>query len=167
MLRDAIWGKGIGGLVRPNSSISTLRDVRADQYGIRTILKVRDMHIKFEIIKEARIPLQGTFDERFGLPVLNREDMYAEKLLANADRWNDKSVLSRDLVDLSVMILRWGDIPLSAWERARSAYGQTVDDAYRLAIAQAKNTDWLQTCMEKMDIDPQLAAEIKALHGCL
>lgn len=165
ILRDAIWGKGLEGLVRPNSSIIALRDVRADQYGIRTILKVRGMHIKFEIVKEARIPLHGTLDDRFGLPVLNREDMFAEKLLANADRWNDKSVLSRDLVDLSMMILRWGDIPLSAWEQARSAYGQTVDDAYRMAIAQAKETNWLQTCMDKMGMDPQVAAEVMALHG--
>lgn len=165
MLREAVWGKGLAGLIWPNAEIRALRDLRTDQYGIRTVLQVQGTKIQFEIVKEARIDLHGEVDDRFGIPVLNRVDMYAEKLLANADRWSDKSVLNRDIIDLSMMMSRWGDIPDEAWERTRGAYGKTVDSAYRKAVDRIRDLDWLQTCMEKMSIDPQLAEDILAPHG--
>lgn len=101
--------------ILPGTKLKTLRDVRTDQYGIRTLIGVADVSIKFEIVREARIQLAGEMDHRFGVPVLNRDCMYAEKLLANADRWADKAVLNRDVLDLSMMISRWGPIPDGAW----------------------------------------------------
>ncbi len=165
MLRQAVWGVGIKGLVKEGSEVRSLRDMRTDQYGIRTVLQVQDMPIKFEIVKEARIALRGTVDKRFGIPVLVREDMYTEKLLANADRWADRSVLSRDIIDISMMVSRWGAIPEAAWDRAKGAYGDTVVDAYQKAVDSIRNLNWLQECMGKMNIAPELAGEILAPHG--
>lgn len=167
LLRDAVWSKGFAGLVRPKADISVLRDLRTDQYGIRTILQIQGATIKFEIVKEARITLHGAVDDLFGLPVLDRIDMFTEKLLANADRWLDNSVLSRDVIDLSMMMSRWGDIPDEAWQRARDAYGESVDDAYSRAVDRIHDSDWLRTCMEKMNMDPRLATAILAPHAGL
>ncbi len=165
MLRQAVWGVGIKGLLRDGAGIVGLREMRADQYGIRTILQVQETKIKFEIVREARIGLRGAVSERFGVPLLARDDMYAEKLLANADRWADRAVMSRDIIDLSMMISRWGDIPSAAWAKAKDAYGNTVEDAYHKAVETIRNPEWLRACMAKMSMDPDLEAEILAPHG--
>lgn len=165
-LRQALWGRSdITGLLLPDAELQTLRDVRADQYGIRTLIGVADVSIKFEIVREARIQLAGEMDERFGVPVLTRNCMYTEKLLANADRWADKAVLNRDILDLSMMISGWGPIPGEAWDIAEGAYGDTARKAYDKAIARIRDTDWLNKCMTDMDMDPDLEGEILALHG--
>jgi len=164
-LRQAVWGAGAKGLLRAGAGVSELREMRADQYGIRTVLQYGDTAIKFEIVREARIGLHGTMDARLGVPLLARADMYAEKLLANADRWADRAVISRDIIDLSMMISRWGPIPSAAWATAKEAYGETVEDAYHKAVDTIRNPEWLQACMEKMCMDLALEAEILAVHG--
>ncbi|GAA5137935.1 nucleotidyl transferase AbiEii/AbiGii toxin family protein [Alloalcanivorax gelatiniphagus] len=85
------------------------RELRADQYGIRFLVIADGTPIKFEIVTEARIELGEP--ERFSwlnTPCLNRVDRYAEKLLANADRWADSAIESRDLIDLAVLRLHEG-----------------------------------------------------------
>lgn len=165
-LRQALWGRSdLAGLLLPGADLKTLRDVRSDQYGIRTLIGAGDVAIKFEIIREARIQLAGQMDDRFGIPVLTRDCMYAEKLLANADRWADKAVLNRDVIDLSMMIARWGQIPDSAWAIAEDAYGDTARKAYEEAVARIRNTEWLRKCMVDMAMEPELEAEILAQHG--
>jgi len=91
----ATWGKGLVGLLRPGADIEEIRELRADQIGFRAIVGCLGSNIKFEILREARIDVSGSFDPALGVPVLSREDMYAERLLANADRWRDTSTLSR------------------------------------------------------------------------
>ena len=165
-LREAVWGRpDLNGLLLPEAKLETLRDVRADQYGIRTLIRLADVAIKFEIVREARIQLSGEMDDRFGVPVLTRDCMYAEKLLANTDRWADKAVLNRDILDLSMMISRWGPIPDSAWAIAEGAYGDTARKAYEEAIARIRNTEWLRECMVGMAMEPDLEREILAQHG--
>lgn len=165
-LRQALWGRSdLAGLLLPEAELKTLRDVRTDQYGIRTLIGVGDVSIKFEIVREARIQLAGKMDDRFGVPALTRDCMYAEKLLANADRWADTAVLNRDILDLSMMISRWGQIPDSAWATAEGAYGDTVRKAYDEAVARIRNTEWLHKCMVGMAMEPELESEILAQHG--
>ena len=165
-LRQALWGRSsLADLLLPGAGIKTLRDVRTDQYGIRTLIGVGDVSIKFEIVWEARIQFAGKIDDRFGVPVLTRDCMYAEKLLANADRWADKAVLNRDILDLSMMISRWGQIPDGAWAIAEGAYGDTVREAYDEAVARIRNAKWLQKCMVGMGMEPELKDEILAQHG--
>lgn len=165
-LRQALWGRSdLDGILLSESVLKILRDVRADQYGIRTMIGVGDTSIKFEIIREARIQLSGKMDDRFGVPVLTRECMYAEKLLANADRWADKAVLNRDLLDLSMMTSRWDPIPDSAWAIAEMAYGDTARKAYAKAAERIRNPDWLRKCMVGMAMALELEDEILSQHG--
>ncbi len=116
-LRSVVFDHGLNGLMR--QPVTQLREVRSDRYGIRTFVEVDDAPIKFEIVQEGRIELSGEIDPRFGVPTLSRSDMYAEKLLANADRYNDVSVMSRDIIDLAIMINHWGEIPQAAWQKAQ------------------------------------------------
>jgi hypothetical protein len=72
-----------------------------------------------------------------------------EKLLANADRCQDRSVAYRDAFDLGMMIEHFGALPSEAIEKAKAAYGSDVehklvwvtdrleDDAERQAAADA------------------------------
>ena len=77
--------------------------MRIDQYGIRTRLLVGGTPLKFEIIREGRIPLEkpGITDVVMGLATVT--DLVAMKLLANSDRWADPTVFSRDIIDLAMI----------------------------------------------------------------
>ena len=165
-LRQEVFGVGLDALFRSGSGIKTLRETRTDQYSVRTVLEVAGIPIRFEILSEGRIDLAG--DDRDGrspVPVLSRAHMYAEKLLANTDRWADPAVMNRDIIDLSMMISRWGGIPDEAWRLARAVYGEAADRAFRGAVGRIRNPGWLRTCMENMGIDRDLASEILGPHG--
>jgi hypothetical protein len=107
--------------------IRLLRPWRIDQYGIRTVLQVESSEIKFEIVREARIMLDppGRNDRVCGIGTLTDIDLAASKLLANADRWRDDSVFSRDAIDLAMMNQPPRRLRL-ALEKARHAYGDAV-----------------------------------------
>ena len=137
--------------------------MRADRYGIRTFVRVDGTPIKFEIVNEGRIDISGAMDSVFGVPTLAREDMYAEKLLANADRCADLSVASRDAIDLAMLIEHWGAIPKEAWTKARTVYGQSIDTSYAKAIDLVSDRAYLTSCLEKMHMEPALVERIPKL----
>ena len=68
-----------------------LREIRADQYGIRTQVQMDGQAIKLEIVREARIALEapGPDDTLCGVSTLTSLDLAATKLLANSDRQAD------------------------------------------------------------------------------
>ena len=49
---------GVANLARAGVALEPSRPVRADQYGIRTMLRVEGIDIKFEIVLEGRIELE-------------------------------------------------------------------------------------------------------------
>lgn len=55
------------------------------------------------------------------VPCLSLVDCIAEKLLANADRWADSSIESRDLIDLCVIRFN-NTFPDAAKIKAENAY---------------------------------------------
>jgi hypothetical protein len=158
-LRSLVFEQGIKVLF--NGPVDLLREVRSDQYGIRCFLTESGAPIKFEIVREARIDLTG--QEVDGIPVtcLSRNDLFAEKLLANADRWADKGALSRDIIDLMMMERHWGSIPAAAWDKARSAYGDSVERAWENARQQLRDDPrHFASCVERMGIDQVAAREL-------
>ncbi len=102
------------------------RAFKTDQYGIRGIVSVVGMPLRFEIVREARIGLQGQPDLALGVPRLTHADRIAEKLLANADRCQDRSTGFRDAIDLGMLALRLGPFPDAALAKAEQAYGDDV-----------------------------------------
>jgi len=121
-LRQRLFDHGQDAIFTDTSNITLLREPVADQYAVRQGIEVDGTIIKFEIVLESRIQL-GEPDRLDWCPVpcLNTVDCFAEKLLANADRWSDRSIGSRDLIDLAVLRYHH-EIPVTAIEKAETAY---------------------------------------------
>jgi phosphoglucomutase len=70
--------------------------------------------------------LQGQFDDDLDIPALIPADMFAEKLLANADRCQDRATAYRDAFDLGMLVKAYGKIPADALGKAQAAYGTDI-----------------------------------------
>lgn len=173
-LRQLLTGvEGLAALRRADAApLLQAGELRADQYGIRTRVRVDEQPIKFEIVFEARIALQapGKADELCGVPTLTPLDMAASKLLANSDRWPDDGVFSRDLIDLAMMKPA---LPLlrQAIAKAEGAYGAAVRRDLQRAIDRMQaRTGWLERCMQVMGVagtQAQVWQRIRALRRVL
>lgn len=154
-LRQLLNGPGgIQAIVREGSMpLTQTREVRADQYGIRTMLLIEQQPIKFEIVLEGRIELESPMacdDEICGIATLTPLDMATSKLLANSDRWRDDGVFSRDLIDLAMMNLSL-QLLRRAVTKAEQAYGQSVlQDLDRAINSMRERHGWLERCMQAM-----------------
>lgn len=154
---------GLAPLVRHGLRLELARPVTADRYGIRTFVRSGASTIKLEIVHEGRIELAqpGAGDTVCGIATLAPGDLAAEKLLANADRWRDDSVFSRDLIDLALMdaspaLLR------EARTKAERAYGYTGAGELVLSAAQMlrDRPHRLGECMQAMKITTVTAAQL-------
>lgn len=131
-LRAAIKPDSLGELA--SMPLELLREIRADQYGLRTVIQIDNEPIKFEIINEARIDLGTVSIETIPVPCLDRATCFAEKILANDDRGLDESVANRDVIDIAFMIEAWGmDAFHQGMQMAHEAYGEGVAGALRKA----------------------------------
>ena len=127
-LRELLTGpEGISAITKSGRELVLAREIRTDQYGIRVMLRVGDINIKFEIISEGRIAFDTPKAKDYvgEIITLSRIDLVASKLLANADRWNDDSVFSRDVIDLAMMKVNKNEFH-QALEKAITAYGNSV-----------------------------------------
>ena len=151
-LRASVTEQSLGMIAK--RGVKLAREVIADRYGIRTFLDVDGEKLQFEIVLEARIELAGGTER--GLPVssLNKTSCFAEKFLANADRWLDASVLGRDIIDLAFMAAHWGDEPLrSGLHIATEAYGKVVIGAGRRAATKMiEQAAWRKRCVSGLDV---------------
>lgn len=161
-LRKSIAGAStIDALLRAGAPpIALARDIRADQYGIRTVLLVDGVRIKFEVVREARIALAPPtrVDRICGVATLRVVDLAASKLLANSDRWRDDSTFSRDAIDLAMM-----DLPPRRLQpgvhKAASAYGDAVvSDMLRAIERLRERPRHMERCMRAMSMTLAQAA---------
>jgi len=137
-LRETIKESSLGAIAKP--SLKLARDVRGDQYGIRTAVQAATLKLKFEIVREARIVLEGARVPRLPVTCLTRTHCFAEKLLANTDRGMDASTLSRDAVDLAFMIEGWSsEDAASGGALAREAYGKAIDRELSKVVAKLRS----------------------------
>jgi hypothetical protein len=153
-LRQLLTGaKGIAAIVRKGvEPLIQQREIRADQYGIRTVLAVAGQPIKFEIVHEGRIELSPpeAGDEVCGVATLTPLDMAASKLLANSDRWADDGVFNRDVIDLAMMGPSL-DLLRQAVAKAETAYGQAILRDLKKAIDRLQQRhDRLERCIEAL-----------------
>jgi hypothetical protein len=139
-LRQALTAaQSLAPITRPGHVLSLARELRADQYGLRTLVLMDGVAIKLEIVHEARITLDAPAidDALCGVPTLTRLDMAASKLLANSDRWADDAVYSRDLIDLAMMQPSRSKLR-RAIDKATAAYGQSVQADLAKAITRLR-----------------------------
>jgi hypothetical protein len=155
-LRHLLTGQsGIQSLARAGMQLASVREIRADQYGIRTMLRVAEVEIKFEIVLEGRIELEvpRAEDRICGIVALTPLDMAASKLLANSDRWADDAVFSRDLIDLAMLDLPRPLLAL-AIKKAAGAYGESIQrDLFSAIESLAGRRGRLEECMLALKMD--------------
>jgi hypothetical protein len=142
-----------------------VRDVKTDQYGIRAVVALDDQPIRFEIVREARIALDGVVDERLGIPMLTTADMFAEKLLANADRCQDRAVAYRNAIDLGMLLMGYGPFPQSAVRKATEAYGSDIERKIGWVLTKLDEAELAQAA-DALQMDDALAVRaIDALRN--
>lgn len=119
-LRQGIIDRGYRAIFAKFDNISLPREIQANQYGIMFPVIIDAIQIKFEIVVEGYIQFTNP-DYPSWLPVacLSNTDSFAEKLLANADRWADRRKDSRDIIDLSMQRLA-SPIPSEAIAKAEN-----------------------------------------------
>jgi Nucleotidyl transferase AbiEii toxin, Type IV TA system len=156
-LRFEVTRNGPAALFTPQGldRLSFPREMRVDQYGIRFTVLHGDEPLKVELIREARIEL-GPGDRPDWSPVdcLSIGDCFAEKLLANSDRWADRQVLSRDLIDLAALRSWIGPIPETAWDKVRAAYQRGPEEDLRKALTEFEGDFARQRhCFEGLQVE--------------
>ncbi len=169
--------QGVAAITRPGvEPLQPTREVRADQYGLRTALNVAGQPIKFEIVLEGRIALADPSADGAicGIATLTPLDMATSKLLANSDRCMDAGIFSRDLIDLAMMAPPLPPpLPLlrQAVVKAEQAYGASVCRDLDKAIARMRERQgWLERCMKALDMEMPRALlwqKIRALRRVL
>jgi hypothetical protein len=157
-LRQRLNGReGLASIAKAGAALVQAREVRADQYGIRTMVDVDGVHVKFEIVLEARIeldapPASSERERVCGVVTLTTIDMATSKLLANSDRWADDAVHSRDVIDLAMMRLD-RDTLAAATTKARAAYGAGIERDLGKAIeALRRRRGRLAECMRALQM---------------
>jgi hypothetical protein len=151
-LRNLVAAQNHNALFTRTDRLTFPREIQANQYGIRTIVAFDDNPIKFEIVAEGRIALDPpSYPEWSPVPCLSQNDRIAEKLLANADRWNDDSVEARDLIDLAILRLA-SRFPEVAILKAEGAYAVQNDLKKAIQRFQSK-PDYRDRCYRSLKID--------------
>ncbi len=154
-LRERLTGpRGVQSIARAEGLLEATRAVRADRYGIRTMLRTDGVDIKFEIVSEGRITFQApaAADRICGVAALTPLDMAATKLLANSDRWADDAVMSRDLIDLAMMEPARALFRL-ATAKATKAYGKSIlADLAKAIDGLRQRPQRLDRCMEALQM---------------
>jgi hypothetical protein len=157
-LRNAISDRHPQILLKDNSGLEIERFI-ADQYGIRMAVIVDGMPIKTEIIAEARFELDSPRQPSWSpVECLSISDCFTSKLLANADRYTDSSVHSRDLIDLA-FLRNEQSIPDLAIEKAEAAYRVMIPLKTALTKFQA-NTDLRFHCYENLTISEAFRSKL-------
>lgn len=151
-LRSTVTNVSLGQIV--SGDLALAREVTADRYGIRTFFDVRGEKIKFEIVSEGRIDVSGEVSETLLVPCLDQKSCFAEKFLANADRWGDESVLSRDVIDLAFMIQGWEkEAAIQGLVEAQAVYGKAAaDDLHKSAASLLQKDDYRKRCAKELRI---------------
>jgi hypothetical protein len=136
--------------------VRTERAFKSDQYGVRGIVSVQQFSLRFEIVREGRIALEGQPDRTLGVPRLVIADRIAEKMLANADRCQDRSTAYRDAIDLGMLALRRGPFPHAALAKAELAYGDDVLGKLRWVLDRLGEAEERRHASEALGMDPSL-----------
>ncbi|NMO02346.1 nucleotidyl transferase AbiEii/AbiGii toxin family protein [Gordonia sp. TBRC 11910] len=164
VIRERVTEHGLESLF--GTPVPIIRGPLTDQYGIRSLIGT-GTPIKFEIVREGRIEFDhpGTGDEVCGIASLTTHDLVASKILANDDRWADRSLFSRDIIDLAIMQPDAG-----TWERgmlkARAAYGDTTATKVIRAVDNALDRQaWLDQCRSALQIDGMTVDQLRDRLG--
>ncbi|MEH2238097.1 nucleotidyl transferase AbiEii/AbiGii toxin family protein [Nostoc sp.] len=152
-LRNLIYDDGIAALFINPTNIK-LGDSTANQYGIRFPVTVHGTTIKVEIVANGNFNLDPpVYPQWANIPCLSISDRFTSKLMANADRWNDTSTQSRDLIDLAILRVN-NDIPAGAISKAEASY-EVRSPLIRSINQFLKNTEYSQKCFQELSVNEE------------
>lgn len=166
-LRERVRENDAGWIFR--EPVTLHREPRVDQYGIRFAAGIDAVAVKIEITFEARVELDDPRPEErlCGAWTLRPADLAATKLMANADRYADDAMASRDLIDLA-MLSDEPTLPAAGVAKARRAYGRSIGHAFERAKALLLEREGrLALCMKRMKMnlsEPTLRSRIDSLR---
>jgi len=165
LLRSTATQASLGQIFR--TPVRLAREVRADRYGIRTVLDMNGRMLKFEIVFEGRVSIVAESVAGTAVPCLDQASCFAEKFLANADRGADDATAGRDIIDLAFMIDAWGvALATEGLAVACDAYGEVVVEAAGQAAARMLvDTAWRRRCIERLAVSDarRMVAGLRAL----
>ncbi len=151
-LRQGIIDRGYEAIFARFDDILLPREMQANQYGVRFPVIVDETQIKFEIVVEGYIQFGSPeYPSWSPVPCLNRTDSFAEKLLANADRWADRRKDSRDIIDLSMQRLT-SPIPPEAIAKAENAY-PVIEPLKRAIKNFQQKPDYREECFKSLMVN--------------
>ena len=163
-IRSLVASRGASALF--GGDVRQERAFRSDQYGVRGIISVSGIPLRFEIVREGRIGLGGRSDLALGVPRLVEADRIAEKMLANADRCQDRSTACRDAVDLGMLALYRGPFPEASLEKAEHAYGDEVVQKISWVLERLSDDEERGRAATSLGMDRSLLdAAVRALAG--
>lgn len=158
LLRQRIFSEGHRCLFKDdllNKEITLDRMPKIDRYGIRfpILVSTERIPIKLGIITETRVKLGNPLfpDWNKELASLNIRDRYVLKLMANSDRYLDKSVYSRDLIDLTMLRNNY-PLPSGAILTAEAIYGVTEQLVEAITLFQ-KDSEYRENCYRQLQIE--------------
>lgn len=118
---------------------------------------------------EARITLDAAEVPGLSVPCLDPASCFAEKFLANADRWTDAGAAGRDVIDLAFMLTAWSRAAATeGLARAEQAYGATVVEAAANAARRMLDDErWRRDCVTRLSVGDsrRLLAGLRRLAG--
>jgi hypothetical protein len=85
--------------------------------------------------------------------------MFAEKLLANADRCHDRSIAYRDAIDLGMLIRGYGSIPDAAVQKTTKAYGQDIKRKLVWVVNRLQDAEELRHAADVLNMNIEDAFE--------
>ncbi len=154
-IRTAVAERGVHALF--GEAASSPRAFRIDQYGVRGVVVWNGQAIKVEVIREARMSLNGSIGPVLPVPTLSFDDQVAEKLLANSDRGLDRAMGYRDLVDLGVLVASPGILPAASIAKAELAYGADVARKVQRVLEVLAGEQELRHAAKTLDMDEDVA----------
>lgn len=151
------------------SPLALAREIRGDQYGIRTVVSSSDALIKFEIIHDGRIDLDPVSSGQrvCGVVALSTTDMAASKLLANDDRWADSGYHCRDLIDLAMLDADATELT-KALEKVMRPYPSAIRSLNRaidhVLDGPRRLPDYMRALRMDSDLQDELRSRIESLR---
>lgn len=134
-IRETVNSRSLGKLFK--DPVTLVRDVITDRDAVRTFIveEPAAQPIKFEIIYEGRIDVEGVADRTLLVPTLTPRCAVAEKFLANTDRGLDKTTYARDAIDLAFIALELDEKTFAqGYQRAVGAYGASVPQQFNAVL---------------------------------
>ena len=163
ILVNAVATGGVRALF--GAEVTSLREFRRDGYGLRTIIEYAGIPLKLEIIREARITLDGAPHPTVPVTALSATDRVAEKLLANADRGGDRSSAYRDAIDLGMIALKHGSLPDQAVTKATEAFGEDIERSMLRTYKMLSQPDERRHAASTLGMEPGQVAAATGAFG--